>query len=90
MNVIHSIPMPKPIKAPAPPKIASVHIAKVGNGFKVQHNMTGGPHPKPFVFQNPNLAMTHLKKIQGSEWREPDRSEGSAVTKSLNLNTSTE
>lgn len=90
MNALHPIPLPKPIKAMAPPKIASVHLAKVGNGYKVQHNMTSGPKPKPFVFQNPALALTHLRKIQSSEWREPDRSEGAAVSKSLNFNTSTE
>jgi hypothetical protein len=85
MQSIHAIPMPKPIKAPAAPKIASIHIGKIGNGFKVQHNMTRPPQPHPFVFQNPAKMVQHLGRIQSSAWREPDRNEGAAVTKDLNL-----
>ena len=85
MNSLHPIAMPKPIRVMAPPKIASVHIAKVGGGFKAQHMMTSGPH-RNFVFNDPRKLMTHLNRIQANEWREPDRNEGSAVTHTLNLN----
>lgn len=84
MNPLHPIPMPKPIKVSSP-KIASVHVAKVNGGFKVQHNMTHGPHPKPFVFQDPSKMTRHLSRIQASQWREPDRNEGTAIAHTLDL-----
>ena len=68
----HAMKLPKPIKVPAP-KIAAIHIAKVGNKFKVQHLMTHGPKKLPFVFSDPNKMKQHLARIQSSEWRMPDR-----------------
>ena len=92
MKIPQVVPFPKPIKLPkvSTPKIASVHITPVNQGFKLQHNMDSGPKPQPFVFQNPALALRHLSKVEGSQWREPDRSEGSAIPKELNINTSAE
>jgi len=84
VNNLHPIAMPKPIKVAAP-KLASVHVQKVGNGYKVQHNMTHGPHPRPFVFSDPSKMTQHLKRIQSSAWRMPDRNEGHAVTHEMNL-----
>lgn len=81
---LHPIALPKKIKV-SPPKLASVHVQKVGNGFKVQHNMTHGPHPKPFVFSDPSKMTNHLKRIQASQWREPDRDEASKITHTLDL-----
>lgn len=84
--------MPKPIKAAAPvkapagPKIASVHVSKKNGGIIVQHHMTSGPRPKPFVFQDPGKAVQHLKRIQSSQWRQPDRNEATAVDRTLDLN----
>jgi hypothetical protein len=78
--------MPKPIKVTAP-KIASVHVSKpnTGGGFIVQHNMTHGPKPKPFVFQDPAKMASHLKRIQTSAWRMPDKNIGAAEEKNFNL-----
>ena len=78
------IPMPKPIKIPAP-KIATIHVAKVGNKFKVQHYMTHGPKPVPFVFSDPNKMLQHLRRIQTSQWRQPERNEAAKVTHDLNV-----
>jgi hypothetical protein len=79
------IPMPKPIKVSAP-KIASVHIQKLGGGgFQVQHNMTHGPKPVPFVFSDPRKMLTHLNRIRNAEWREPDKNPAPAITRDLNL-----
>lgn len=86
MNSLRPIGMPKPVKVPVP-KIASVHVAKVGGGFKVQHNMTHGPQPKPFVFSDPNKMLSHLKRIQASQWREPGRNEAAGIDKVLDLST---
>ncbi len=79
------IPMPKPIKVAAP-KIASLHVKKIGNGFTVQHNMTHGPRPVPFVFSDPRKMLTHLRRIQASQWREPERNEAAKIAKTLDLN----
>lgn len=79
------LPMPKPIKVSAP-KIASLHVTPMNGGIKVQHNMTHGPKPVPFVFSDPARMMTHLRRIQDNQWRMPDRNEGSAVSKALDLN----
>ncbi len=84
MSNLHPIRMPKPIKAPTP-KIARVDVHRLGNGFKVQHNMTHGPHPRPFVFSDPNKMTAHLRRIQSSAWRMPDRNEGHAITHEMNL-----
>lgn len=73
----------KPIKIPKP-KIASIHIAKLPGGFKLQHAMTHGPQPVPFVFTDPKKMMSHLKRIQASEWREPERDPASGIEKSIN------
>jgi hypothetical protein len=81
---LNVIPMPKPIKVSAP-KIASVHIAKLSNGFAVQHHMTSGPKPVPFVFADPKKALTHLRRIQNSQWRMPDKNEAGAITHDLDL-----
>ena len=83
MNALRPIPMPKPIKLP---KIASVHITPFkGGGFGVQHHMTSGPKPKPFVFSDPHKMLTHLKRTVASEWREPARDEAQPITKDLNI-----
>jgi hypothetical protein len=94
---IHAIPMPKPIRAPKPPsapklpKLAGISAkALSGTGWKVQHTMTTPPHPKPFVFQNPAKMVSHLKRIQANEWRQPSTNEGSGISKDLNDNTSVE
>jgi len=98
MNPVFKVPkiqaakpvgMPKPIKLPAPPKIASIHVTPLTGGIKVQHNMTHGPKPIPFVFSDPARMKQHLTRIQASEWRMPDRNEGSAVDKALDLNSGT-
>lgn len=78
------IPMPKPIKAPAP-RIAGISISKIGGGFKVEHQMTHGPKIHPFVYQDPAKMMQHLARVQKSQWREPDRNYGTALDKTLNL-----
>ncbi len=81
-----AIPMPKAIKMPAAPKIAHVSITKPnGGGLIVQHHMTHGPKPVPFVFADPNKALQHLKKIQASQWRQPDQNVGGKVTHDLGL-----
>ncbi len=81
-----AIPMPKPISAPAPPKIAHVTVTKPnGGGAVVQHHMTHGPKPKPFVFADPAKAMVHLKKIQAAQWRTPDQNVATKTTHDLNL-----
>jgi hypothetical protein len=84
MNSLHLIPMPKPIKL-GKPKIASVHIQRIGGGFKVQHNMTHGPRPVPFVFSDPGKMVSHLKRIQSSQWRQPDRNEAHQIVKTLDI-----
>jgi hypothetical protein len=86
MNSYHPIALPKPIKVSAP-KIASVHIAKQGGQFQVHHVMTQAPHFKKFTFADPAKMMSHLKRIQSSQWREPDRNEGPAIAKTLDLGT---
>jgi hypothetical protein len=81
---LHAIPMPKPIRI-ATPKIAAVKVSRIPTGgLKVQHVMHQAP-TKTFVFQNPQKALTHLNRIQSSEWREPDRNEAPAITRDLNL-----
>jgi hypothetical protein len=52
-------------------------------GFKVQHQMTHGPRPVPFVFSDPRKMKTHLQRLLGSAWREPDRNEATGVNKIL-------
>jgi hypothetical protein len=79
------IPMPKPIKVAAP-KIANIHVTKGQGGYVVKHNMTHPPQPKPFVFSDPHKMANHLKRIESSAWRQPDRNEGTAIDKTLNLN----
>ena len=86
MKLSPTIPMSKPMKLPATPKIASVHVTPISGGMKVQHNMTHGPKPVPFVFADPAKVMSHLKRIQTSAWRQPDRNYAGAVNKTLNLN----
>ncbi len=80
------VPMPKPIKMPAAPKIAHVSITKPnGGGVIVQHHMTHGPKPVPFVFADPAKAKTHLAKIQTSQWRSPDQNVAVKTTHDLGL-----
>src|SRR5208282_3195212 len=76
---------PKTIKMPAP-KIAAIHVSKSANGgMIVQHHMTHGPKPIPFVFSNPARGLAHLKRVQANEWRMPDRDPATNIDKSLNL-----
>lgn len=86
MNGLHPIAMPKPIRTSAP-KIASVHVARVGGGFHVQHNMTGGAAPKQYVFQDPKKMLQHINKIGSNAWREPGHNDGPAMTRTMDLNT---
>jgi hypothetical protein len=79
-----SLKLPKMPKMPAP-KIASIHVTPIGGGIKVQHNMTHGPKPLPFVFSNPAGMKKHLARIENNEWRMPDRNVGAADVKSLGL-----
>ena len=79
-----AIPMPRMVKAPTP-KIAHVSVAKVNGGFTVQHHMTHGPKPVPFVFSDPRKMLTHIKRIQASQWREPERNEAPKVDRTLNI-----
>lgn len=81
---IPKLPMPKPIAVKAP-KIASIHLTPMKGGTAVTRNMTHGPKPVPFVFSDPNRMLTHLKRIQDNQWRMPDRNEGPAVGKALDL-----
>jgi len=81
---VPKLAMPKPIKVAAP-KITSIHITPLNGGIKVQHNMTHGPKPVPFVFSDPSRMLKHLSRIQDNQWRMPDRSEGPAVSKALDL-----
>jgi hypothetical protein len=47
--------------------------------------MTHGPRPRPFVFSDPAKMTSHLKRIQSSEWRQPDRNEANAITHTLDI-----
>lgn len=85
MPAVKSLPMPKPIKAPTPPKIAAVTVKKMGSGFAVQHHMTSGPRPVPFVFSDPAKMLTHLRRIEKAQWREPDKPIAGAITHDLDL-----
>lgn len=76
--------MPKPAAAP---KLASVHITPVRNGVKVQHHMTHGPQPRPFVFQDPAKAIQHVRKIQANQWRMPESNPAASMDRTLDLNT---
>jgi hypothetical protein len=84
MNSFHSIPMPKPVKL-SPPKISSVHMQKVGNGFKVAHHMTHGPSPQHYVFQDPRKALQHINRISANQWRTPGQNPATGIEKSLNI-----
>ena len=77
-NFLHAI------KMPAAPKIAAVHMAKVGGGFHVQHVMHGAP-TKHFVFQDPAKAMQHLRKIQANQWKTPDSNPAIAMDRTMDL-----
>ena len=83
---LHPLGMPKPMHVSAP-KIAHVSVAKINNGVTVQHHMTAGPQPKPFVFDDPRKAMQHIRRIQSSQWREPDRNPATAMNRSLDIQT---
>ncbi len=73
-----------------PPKIASVHVARVpgangaGAGFKVSHVMDRAP-TQTFAFQDPKKMMLHLGRIQSSQWRNPDRNEAHSVTRDMDI-----
>ena len=81
------IPSPKPMRVPkvAAPKLAAVHVSKIGGGYKVQHIPTHGPKPVPFVFSDPNRMLSHLNRIQRSQWREPERDEANKITPVLGI-----
>ena len=77
--------MPKPLTKISAPKIATIHVTPVNGGIKVQHHMTHGPKPVPFVFSNPSGVKKHLQRTLNGGWRMPDRNEGSADVKTLGL-----
>jgi hypothetical protein len=74
-----------PMLKTSAPKLSHVSMSRVGNGWKMQHHMTHGPQPHPFVFSDPNKMVKHLNRIQASKWREPDRDDTHKITSDLNL-----
>ena len=81
---VPAVPKIKPVKLPAP-KIAAVSVKKLPGAFAVQHHMTHGSQPQPFVFTDPSKIISHLARIQRSEWREPGKDPAGAITRDLNL-----
>lgn len=68
-----------------PPKIRAVKVAPVSNGLHVTHLMSG-PHPnKEFVFASPAKMVSHLKRIQDTEWLHPMNDPAKKTTSVLDL-----
>ena len=58
-------------KVASVPKIAQVKIRNLGGGqTHVTHTMSSGPS-KEFVFQDPNKMVTHLRRLERTEWLHP-------------------
>jgi len=75
---------PKPFKLPSPPKIRAIHIRPLTNGLKVTHHMSGGTS-KVFTFTAPNKMLSHLRRIQNTEWLKPMHDPAPQMVHALNL-----
>lgn len=93
MNLSHTIALPgigrlpKPPKAVVPklPKIAAVHIQPAKNGFHVQHQMSAPHAPKQFVFNSPAKMLSHLKRIESTQWLHPQQDPAARVIRTQDL-----
>jgi hypothetical protein len=76
-----------PFKAPgtAAPKIRQVKITPVGGGFHVQHAMSGNTPDRSFVFANPAKMVTHLRRIENTEWMKPMQDPAGRIVHDLNI-----
>jgi hypothetical protein len=76
---------PAPSKPLALPKIKHLSIAKVKNGFLVNHHFNGAA-TKQFAFDNPKKALTHLRRTLATEWLHPNvDKEATRIDKELNI-----
>jgi hypothetical protein len=82
--VVRAIKMPRLLPAP---KLTMIHVKPVGNGVKVIHHFGEAP-TKQFVFTNPKLMVSHIRKALSSEWLTPTAGaagEARKIDRAMNL-----
>ena len=70
---------------PKVPKLTAVHIKPAINGFHVTHQFQHPHPPKQFVFQNPAKMLTHLRRIENTQWLHPTQDPARRTVSVLDL-----
>ena len=80
--IMKGIPKPKKI---APPKLQRIRIEPATNGARVFHDFDTA-HSKQFVFENPKLMVSHIKRAVNNAWLKPgDNAESARIERAADL-----